>query len=102
MREMSISENYEGEITPNRSNISRFSRGTVASVAPAGFQGFCDRWGPGCLAQSGKSSRTRAGHGFSTSSDLQPITNPAITAYLISRLVAGLSRLTRADGYYRL
>ena len=29
MREMSISENYEGEITPIRSNISRFSRGTV-------------------------------------------------------------------------
>ena len=28
MREMSISENYEGEITPIRSNISRFSRGT--------------------------------------------------------------------------
>jgi hypothetical protein len=26
---MSISENYEGEITPIRSNISRFSRGTV-------------------------------------------------------------------------
>jgi hypothetical protein len=29
LREMSISENYEGEITPIRSNISRFSRGTV-------------------------------------------------------------------------
>ena len=29
MREMSISENYEGEITPIRSNISRFSRGTL-------------------------------------------------------------------------
>jgi hypothetical protein len=29
--EMSISENYEGEITPIRSNISRFSRGTVSS-----------------------------------------------------------------------
>jgi hypothetical protein len=28
VREMSISENYEGEITPIRSNISRFSRGT--------------------------------------------------------------------------
>ena len=32
MREMSISENYEGEITPIRSNISRFSRGTVQST----------------------------------------------------------------------
>jgi hypothetical protein len=30
VREMSISENYEGEITPIRSNISRFSRGTEA------------------------------------------------------------------------
>jgi hypothetical protein len=29
VREMSISENYEGEITSIRSNISRFSRGTV-------------------------------------------------------------------------
>jgi hypothetical protein len=28
VREMSISENYEGEITPISSNISRFSRGT--------------------------------------------------------------------------
>jgi hypothetical protein len=28
VREMSISENYEGEITAIRSNISRFSRGT--------------------------------------------------------------------------
>jgi len=31
VREMSISENYEGEITPIRSNISRFSRGTVGA-----------------------------------------------------------------------
>ena len=31
MREMSISENYEGEITPIRSNISRFSRVTVGA-----------------------------------------------------------------------
>jgi hypothetical protein len=30
------------------------------------------------------------------------VTNPAITAHLISRLVAGLLTLTRADGYYRL
>src|SRR5262249_53292094 len=28
LREMGISENYEGETTPIRSNISRFSRGT--------------------------------------------------------------------------
>jgi putative transposase len=32
VREMSISENYEGEITPIRSNISRFSRGTVKEL----------------------------------------------------------------------
>jgi hypothetical protein len=34
VREMSISENYEGEITPIRSNISRFSRGTVNLPTP--------------------------------------------------------------------
>jgi hypothetical protein len=32
VREMSISENYEGEVTPIRSNISRSSRGCL----PAG------------------------------------------------------------------
>jgi hypothetical protein len=34
VREMSISENYEGEITPIRSNISRFSRGTGGKGLP--------------------------------------------------------------------
>ena len=29
MRKMSIGENYEGKLTPMRSSISRFSRGTV-------------------------------------------------------------------------
>ena len=33
VREMSINENYEGEITPIRSNISRFSRRTVTDVS---------------------------------------------------------------------
>jgi hypothetical protein len=32
VREMSITENYEAEITPIRSNISRFSRGTMPRV----------------------------------------------------------------------
>jgi hypothetical protein len=32
VREMSISENYEGEITPIRSNISRFSRATIDEI----------------------------------------------------------------------
>ena len=37
VREMSIGENYERKITPIRSNISRFSRGTViAAVVDAG------------------------------------------------------------------
>ena len=34
MREVSISENYEGEITPIHSNISRFSRGTDPRASP--------------------------------------------------------------------
>jgi len=32
VREMSIGENYEGNMTPFRSDISRFSRGTVVSI----------------------------------------------------------------------
>src|SRR6516165_10329563 len=35
LREMGIRENYEGEITPIRSNISRFSRDTVALRRPS-------------------------------------------------------------------
>jgi len=31
VRKMSIGENYVGKLTPMRSNISRFSRGTVSN-----------------------------------------------------------------------
>jgi hypothetical protein len=36
VREMSIDENYERNITPIRSEISRFSRGTIVTVDMVG------------------------------------------------------------------
>ena len=43
MRKMSIGENYVGKLTPMRSNISRFSRGThfCRRFAPYRFGPFC-------------------------------------------------------------
>jgi hypothetical protein len=38
VREMSISENYEGEITPIRSNISSFSRGTDSNLGASSLR----------------------------------------------------------------
>jgi hypothetical protein len=47
VREMSISENYEGEIIPIRSNISRFSRGTVGCAWRGCLK--ASRIYPGCV-----------------------------------------------------
>ncbi len=49
MRKMSIDENYVGKLTPMRSNISRFSRGTIpepsAGIPAPQISGHCIRCG---------------------------------------------------------
>ena len=61
MRKMSIGENHVGKLTPMRSNISRFSRGIVAThtVSAASSAMWAEQF-PGDISIRANGMRTRA------------------------------------------